>query len=62
VVRAAVAAVGGHATLVRAARNIRATVPVFQPLDPALMLLTRRLKQTFDPVGVLNPGRMYEGV
>jgi glycolate oxidase FAD binding subunit len=62
VVRAAVAAVGGHATLVRAARNIRATVPVFQPLDPALMLLTRRLKQTFDPVGVLNPGRMYEGI
>jgi len=35
---------------------------VFQPLDPALMLLTKRLKQTFDPVGVLNPGRMYEGI
>jgi len=62
VVRAAVAAVGGHATLVRAARDIRAAVAVFQPLDPALMLLTKRLKQTFDPVGVLNPGRMYEGI
>ena len=62
VVRAAVAAVGGHATLVRAARDIRAAVSVFQPLDPALMLLTKRLKQTCDPVGVLNPGRMYEGI
>jgi len=64
VVRAAVAAAGtgGYATLVRAARDVRAAVDVFQPLDPALMALTKRLKQTFDPVGVLNPGRMYEGV
>jgi len=62
VVRAAVATVGGHATLVRAPQDIRAAVDVFQPIDPALMDLTRRLKQTFDPVGVLNPGRMYEGI
>jgi glycolate oxidase FAD binding subunit len=62
VIRAAVAAVGGHATLVRATRDIRVAVAVFQPLDPALMVLTKRLKQTVDPVGVLNPGRMYEGI
>jgi glycolate oxidase FAD binding subunit len=62
VVRAAVAAVGGHATLVRAPRDVRAAVAVFQPLDPPLMALTRQLKQAFDPVGVLNPGRMYEGL
>lgn len=62
VVRAAAAVAGGYATLIRAARDIRAAVPVFEPLDPALMALTKRLKQTFDPVGILNPGRMYEGV
>jgi glycolate oxidase FAD binding subunit len=62
IVRAAVAMVGGHATLVRAPEDVRAAIEVFQPLDPALMTLTRKLKQTFDPAGILNPGRMYPGV
>jgi len=62
IVRAAVASVGGHATLVRAPEDVRAAIEVFQPLDPALMVLTRKLKQTFDPAGILNPGRMYPGV
>lgn len=62
-VRYAVAAHGGgHATLVRASAAIRAATPVFQPQDAALALLTKRLKQQFDPSGILNPGRMVAGV
>ncbi|MBU0725371.1 MAG: FAD-binding protein [Alphaproteobacteria bacterium] len=61
-VRAAVAATGGgHATLIRAAADVRATVPVFQPQDAALAALSRRVKDSFDPRGVLNPGRLYPG-
>jgi glycolate oxidase FAD binding subunit len=61
-VRKAVASVGGHATLVRAPENVRGAVEVFQPLPPALMGLSKKLKQTFDPAGILNPGRMYAGI
>jgi len=61
-VRAAVAASGGHATLFRAPADIRAAVEVFQPLDAGPAGLTARLKENFDPNGVLNPGRMYAGV
>ena len=61
-VRASVAAAGGHATLIRAAPEVRATVPVFQPQPPALAALSARIKANFDPAGVLNPGRMYAGV
>jgi glycolate oxidase FAD binding subunit len=61
-VRAAVASRGGHATLIRAGRDVRASVPVFQPQDPALFALTRRVKESFDPRRILNPGRMYAGV
>ena len=61
-VRAAVASCGGHATLVRAPDEVRAHVGVFQPLDESLMKLTRGVKASFDPDGVLNPGRMYAGV
>ena len=61
-VRAAVAACGGHATLVRAPEEVRAHVEVFQPLAAPLMKLTRGVKASVDPDGILNPGRMYAGV
>jgi len=47
---------GGHATLFRAPTN---GTPRFQPLSESLMALHRRLKQTFDPAGILNRGRLY---
>jgi glycolate oxidase FAD binding subunit len=61
-IRRAIAEFGGHATLIRAERATRASVDVFQPLDPALATLTTRLKSAFDPAGILNAGRMYPGV
>lgn len=62
-IRAAIAHCGGgHATLVRAPEDVRAAVPVFQPQDGALAALSRRLKETYDPARVLNPGRMAEGL
>ena len=61
-VRAAVGAAGGHATLVRAGQDVRATVPVFHPQPEAIARLSQRLKESFDPKHILNPGRMYAGV
>lgn len=58
-VRAAIASCGGHATLIRASDRLRSAVPVFQPLAAPLMALTRRLKASFDPDTLINPGRMY---
>ncbi len=60
-VRAAVAQAGGHATLVVAPDDIRATTAVFEPQQGALAALSKRVKSGFDPRGVLNPGRMHEG-
>jgi glycolate oxidase FAD binding subunit len=57
-----VAAAGGHATLVRAPQAVRASVDSFHPETGALAALTRRVKENFDPRGVLNPGRMWAGV
>ncbi|CAN7602509.1 glycolate oxidase subunit GlcE [Phyllobacterium sp. LjRoot231] len=53
---------GGHATLVRASTSVRAAVPVFEPQAAPLAALSKRLKQQFDPSGILNPGRMVAGV
>ena len=53
---------GGHATLVRADAATRASVPVFEPQPKPLEALARRIKDQFDPAGVLNPGRMTAGM
>lgn len=56
--RAAAAAAGGHATAFRGADR---DGEVFHPLEPGIEVLHRRLKEAFDPRGILNPGRMYGG-
>lgn len=57
-IRGAVVAAGGHATLFRGGE---AAVPVFQPLAPAMAGLQARLRASFDPAGIFNPGRLYDG-
>jgi glycolate oxidase FAD binding subunit len=61
-VRAAVAALGGHALLVRAPEALRARIEVFEPLQPRLARLTQGVKASLDPQGFFNAGRMYAGV
>ena len=56
VIRAAATQACGHATLFRAPNK---TAAVFHPLSPALERIHRRLKEAFDPAGILNPGRLY---
>jgi glycolate oxidase FAD binding subunit len=55
-IRELAARAGGHATLFRGGDKASG---VFTSLPPALMEVHRRLKQSSDPYGVFNPGRMY---
>ncbi|MBD19757.1 MAG: 2-hydroxy-acid oxidase [Rhodospirillaceae bacterium] len=48
----------GHATLIRATEDIRAQVPVFQPQASGIRELSKRIKESFDPAGILNPNKM----
>ena len=62
VVRSVVAAAGGHATLIRAPAAIRSKVDVFTPEAAPLAALSKRVRESFDPRGVLNAGRMWAGI
>jgi glycolate oxidase FAD binding subunit len=53
--RGMASAARGHATLFRGGERASG---VFHPLAPALAKIHRRLKDAFDPAGILNPGRM----
>ena len=56
--RAAAANAGGYASLLRGAD----TIAPLHPLADPLMALTRGIKHSFDPDGLINPGRMYAGI
>mgnify|MGYP003322988880 CR=1 FL=1 len=58
-IRASVEALGGHATLFRGGDR---SGSVFHPNPRALHELNVRLKRTFDPDGILNPGRLYPDI
>jgi glycolate oxidase FAD binding subunit len=51
-------AVGGHASLIRAADAVRSAVDVFHPQEAGLAALSRRVKRSFDPKNILNRDRM----
>ncbi len=62
IIRQATRKFGGHARLERGPVELRAAQPVFEPLDEKIMQLTVGIKKSFDPDGILNPGRMYAGI
>lgn len=55
-IRGAVSAAGGHATLFRGGDK---SAGVFQPLQSAVARIHERLKNSFDPAHIFNPGRLY---
>ena len=58
-IRQTVESAGGHATWFRQQTT---DARVFHPLPAYLLQLHRRLKQAFDPAGILNRGRMYPDI
>jgi len=62
IVRRALKPFSGHATLIAAPADVRASAPVFDPLPAPLHALHARIKAGFDPLGLFNPGRMHQGL
>ncbi len=56
--RPIVESLSGQATLLRASEAIRACVGVFQEQTLALVALSRRVKESFDPAHILERGRV----
>ena len=48
----------GYATLIRGSRQLRKSVPVFQPQHARIEQISENLRRQFDPMCLLNPGLM----
>ncbi|HAV08845.1 MAG TPA: glycolate oxidase subunit GlcE [Rhodobacteraceae bacterium] len=57
-VRAALRPLGGHATLMRGAAELRSRIAVFQPEAPAVATLAAAIRREFDPNSIFNAGIM----
>ena len=62
IIRSTLDSTGGHATLFTAPKEVRQKIDVFHPQPDQLKALTRRIKNGFDPLQILNPNRMYQGI
>ena len=56
--RAKLAAIPGHATLIRASEPTKSKLGVFHPEPAPLAVISTGLRAKFDPRNILNPGRM----
>lgn len=57
-IRVAVAAVGGHAMLLKAAPKARARLGLYAPQPAPLARLADSVRAAFDPLSLFNPGRL----
>jgi glycolate oxidase FAD binding subunit len=57
-IRMLVGEAGGNACLFRAPAEMRGRIGAFQPRPKALHELSERVRQMFDPNGILNPGKL----
>ncbi|MBI4638319.1 MAG: FAD-binding oxidoreductase [Candidatus Rokubacteria bacterium] len=60
--RGVVAEAGGSVVIERAPREIRATIDPWGPVLGGPLGLMRKVKEEFDPKGILNPGRFVGGL
>jgi glycolate oxidase FAD binding subunit len=52
----------GHLTVYRADESSRSSEDFLTNSDTNLKILSQKLKESFDPKGILNPGKMYPGI
>ncbi len=51
----------GYLTIIKVEEHLKAQIDIFD-IDPIKYKLTEKIKKSFDPKRILNPGKMYTGI
>ena len=52
---------GGHMTVIKAPNHVRIKEDFLTTVDENIRVLSLKIKESFDPKKILNPGKMYSG-
>ena len=53
---------GGHMTVIKAPNHVRIKEEFLTTVDENIRVLSLKIKESFDPKKILNPGKMYSGI
>ena len=56
-----VKAASGYSTIIKIDENLKASIDIFT-IDPVKHDVSEKIKKSFDPKRILNPGKMYIGI
>jgi glycolate oxidase FAD binding subunit len=60
--RTEVIKLGGHMTIIKAPNHVRIKEDFLTIVDENIKVLSLKIKESFDPKKILNPGKMYSGI
>ena len=60
-IKKTIISLGGYLTIVKKSESLSSDVGLFTINDTRL-LLSQKIKESFDPKKILNPGKMYRGL
>jgi glycolate oxidase FAD binding subunit len=60
--RVEVIKLGGHMTIIKAPNHVRIKEDFLTIVDENIKVLSLKIKESFDPKKILNPGKMYSGI
>ena len=60
-IRKTVNKINGYLTVIKIEEDLKASVDIFS-VDPIKYKISEKLKKSFDPKRILNPGKMYSGI
>ncbi len=60
-IRKIVSNANGYLTVIKIEEDLKASVDIFS-VDPIKYKISEKLKKSFDPKRILNPGKMYSGI
>ena len=52
---------GGYLTIVKKSENFDKNIDIFT-IDDIRLLISKKIKKSFDPKKILNPGKMYRSI
>ena len=60
-IRSLVKNLGGYLTIIKAEASLKASIDIFT-IDEVKYRISEKIKKSFDPKRILNPGKMYTGI